>query len=76
MHGGTGTPKVTMPVRVEIVERCRLAESLGEVVRRGVEVIVHREQAPLDQVRLDRLAEPDRDVGLAHGEVELARRRG
>ena len=32
---------------------------------------VHREQLALDQVGLGRLAQPDRDVGLAHGEVEL-----
>ena len=38
---------------------------------RGVGVEVHREQLALDQVGLGRLAQPDRDVGLAHGEVEL-----
>ena len=55
---------------VEIVERPRRAESL-EIFRRRVDVEVHREQLALDQVGLGRLAQPDRDVGLAHGEVEL-----
>jgi hypothetical protein len=32
---------------------------------------MHREQPPLDQVRLGRTAHADRDVGLAHGEVQL-----
>ena len=32
---------------------------------------VHREQLALDQVGLRRLAQPDRHVGLAHGEIEL-----
>ena len=32
---------------------------------------VQREQLALDQVRLDRLPQPDRDVGLAHREVEF-----
>ena len=48
----------------------RLAEAL-EIGRRGVDVDVHREEAPLDQVGLHRLAEADGDVGLAHGEVEF-----
>ena len=32
---------------------------------------VHREQLPLNEVGLRRLAQTDGDVGLAHGEVEL-----
>ena len=32
---------------------------------------MHREQPALDEVRLLRLPQPDRTVGLAHGEVEL-----
>ena len=32
---------------------------------------MHGEQPPLDEVGLLRLAQPDRAVGLAHGEVEL-----
>ena len=32
---------------------------------------MHGEQPALDQVGLLRLAQPDRAVGLAHGEVEL-----
>ena len=32
---------------------------------------MHREQPALDEVRLLRLAQPDRAVGLPHGEVEL-----
>ena len=55
---------------VELFERARRAEAL-EVFGRRVGVEVHREQLALDQVGLRRLAQPDRDVGLAHGEVEL-----
>ena len=32
---------------------------------------VHREQLALDEIGLRRLAQPDRHIGLAHGEVEL-----
>ena len=32
---------------------------------------MHREQAPLHQIRLDRQAQPDRHIGLPHGEIEL-----
>jgi hypothetical protein len=35
-------------------------------------MVVHGKQAPLNEVRLDRLAEPDGDVRLAHVEVKLA----
>ena len=45
---------------------------LGKVIRRGEDVIVDGEQLALDEVRLDRLAEAQRHVGLAHGEVEFA----
>ena len=55
---------------VELLERARRAEAL-EIFGRGVGVEMHREQLALDQVGLRRLAQPDRDVGLAHGEVEL-----
>ena len=57
-------------VLVEFVDRARRAEAL-EVFRRRAGMEVQREQLALDQVGLDRLAQPDRDVGLAHGEVEL-----
>src|ERR1700685_3674460 len=55
---------------IEIVEGARRAEAL-EIFRRGVDVEMHREQLALDQVGLRRLTEPDGDIGLAHGEVEL-----
>src|SRR5208282_4909398 len=54
---------------IEIVDRSRRAEAL-EVFGRGVNVEVHGEQLALDQVGLRRLAQTNRDVGLAHGEVE------
>ena len=57
-------------VVVELLQRARRAGAL-EVFGRGIGVEVHREQLALDQVGLGRLAQPDRDVGLAHGEVEL-----
>ena len=40
-------------------------------IGRGVDVVMHREELALDQVGLARRAS-DGDVGLAHGEVELA----
>ncbi len=55
---------------VEIVVRARRAEAL-EIFGRGIGVEMHREQLALDQVGLRRLAQADRDVGLAHREVEL-----
>ena len=42
-----------------------------EIVGRRVDVEVQREKPALDQVRLRRRAQADRDVGLAHGDVEL-----
>ena len=52
------------------LERLRRAEA-ADVLRRRVGVHLHREQRPADEVALLRLAGPDGDVGLAHGEVEL-----
>src|SRR3984885_10976093 len=57
-------------VRVEFVEGARRAETL-DVFRRAIGVEAHREQLALDQVGLGRLAGADRDVGLAHRQVEL-----
>ncbi len=57
-------------MRVELVERARRAEAL-DVFRRAVGVEAHREQLALDQVGLRRLAGADRDVGLAHRQVEF-----
>src|SRR5690606_1151989 len=34
-------------------------------------MIVHRKQLALDELRLRGLAQPDGDVGLAHGKVQL-----
>ena len=68
--GGTVPPSRRMRCLSRSVERARRAEAL-EIFGRGVGVEVHREQLALDQVGLRRLAQPDRDVGLAHGEVEL-----
>ena len=50
-------------VLVEVGEGLGPAELL-EIGRRGVEVHVHREQLPLDQVGLGRLAQADGDVRL------------
>ncbi len=59
-----------MRCAVEFVERARRAEAL-DVFRRAVGVEAHREQLALDQVRLRRLAGADRDVGLAHRQIEF-----
>ena len=57
-------------MRVEVVERARRAEAL-DVFRRAIGVEADREQLALDQVRLGRLAGADRDVGLAHRQIEI-----
>ncbi len=57
-------------VVVEIIERLRRAEAL-KIFRRRIGVKLHREQLALDQVGLGRLAQADRDIGLAHREIEL-----
>jgi hypothetical protein len=57
-------------VIVEILEGARRAEAF-EIFGRSIDVEVHREQLALNEVRLGRLAQPDGDVGLAHGKVEL-----
>ena len=57
-------------VTVEILHALRLAEAL-EISMRGIGMVLDREQAALDQIGLSRTPQPDRDVGLAHGKVEL-----
>ena len=57
-------------VIVEVRDGLGLAKALDVILaRKGV--VVNREQAPLDQVRLRGPAHADRHVGLAHGEVEF-----
>ena len=68
--GRHGAAQQDDAVLVELLVRARRAEAL-EIFRRRVGVEMHREQLALDQVGLRRLAQPDGDVGLAHGEVEL-----
>ena len=55
---------------VEVLVGARRAEAL-EIFRRRIGVEMHRKQLALDQVRLGRLAQADRHVGLAHREVEF-----
>ena len=55
---------------IEILVAARRAEAL-EIFRRRVGVEVHGEQLALDQVGLRRQPQPDRNVGLAHREIEL-----
>ena len=55
---------------VEFLVAARRAEAL-EILRRRAGVEVHGEQLALDQVGLRRQPQPDRDVGLAHREIEL-----
>ena len=57
-------------VIVEIIEGARRAEAF-DVFRRGIGMKAHGEQLTLDQVGLGRLAQADRDIGLAHRKVEL-----
>jgi hypothetical protein len=57
-----------MVIEILVIARC--AEAL-EIFGRRVGVEVHREQLALDQVGLRRQPQPDRNVGLAHREIEL-----
>ncbi len=57
-------------VSVEILDIARRTEAL-EILGRRIGMEVHGEQLALDQIRLGRLAQADRHVGLAHGEIEL-----
>ena len=45
--------------------------ALLDVVLRGVGMKMHGEETPLDEVTLRRLAQPDGDIRLAHGQIEL-----
>ena len=58
------------PVLVEVADHTWRAETL-EVIRRGVDVEMHREEAAADEIRLHRRAQPQRDIGLTHRKVEL-----
>src|ERR1700722_20222761 len=68
--GGDLSAEQQHAVRVEILDRARRAEAL-EVFGRREGVEAHRKELALDEIRLGRLAQPDRDVRLAHGEIEL-----
>src|SRR5260370_17415719 len=57
-------------MRMEVGEGGRRAEAL-DILRRGIGMEPDREQLALDQIRLGWLAGADRDVGLAHREVEV-----
>src|SRR5258708_9308814 len=57
-------------MRIEVVEGARRAEAL-DIFRRAIGMEPDREQLALDQIRLGWLAGADRDVGLAHREVEV-----
>jgi hypothetical protein len=58
-------------VTVDVIHRFRLAEAL-QIGGRGEDMEVHGEELALDQVRLGRGAQPDRDIRLPHGHVEFA----
>ena len=57
-------------VLVEVLDFAGL-RVLSQIVRRGVGVEMHGEQAASNQVRLARLAQSQRDVRFAHPEVEV-----
>jgi hypothetical protein len=57
-------------VAIEILQRARLAVAL-QIVGRGVGVEMDREQAPPDEIRLHGFAHAQRDIRLAHAEVEF-----
>src|SRR5262245_61804342 len=74
MRGNGAAAEQNDTMLVEIVMRARRAEAL-EIVRRRVSVRMHREQLALDQVRLGWLAQANRNVGLAHRQIQFFIRR-
>ena len=44
---------------------------LFDIIGRSISMEMHGKQATLNEVTLCRLPEPDRDIGFAHGEIEL-----
>ena len=64
-------PKTRMNVLIEIIEALRQALA-PHVFGRSIEMVMHGEELALDEIGLDRPAQADRHVGLAHGEIELA----
>src|SRR6266576_3926834 len=57
-------------MRVEFIEGARGAEAL-DVFRRAIGVEADREQLALNEIGLGRLAGADRDIGLAHRQIEI-----
>ena len=57
-------------VLVQFLHGLRLTKTF-HVILAGEGVVMHREKAALDQVRLGRAAHPDGHIGLAHGEIEF-----
>src|SRR3974390_857064 len=64
------TAEKDQPVLIEIFERARRAEAL-EIIRRTVNVEMHREQLALYQIRLRWLAQADGGVSFAYRQIEL-----
>ena len=55
---------------VQLADRRRLTVFV-DVGRRRIDVEMHREELALDQIWLQRLAQPDRAISLAHGQVQF-----
>ena len=69
IEGDDAAPEAMRP-SVEILDRFRCPETI-DVVLCGKDVKMHRKQPPLHDVRLQRLAQADGTVGLAHAEIKL-----
>ena len=67
---GLIAPETDNSVPVEILDRLRFAEALHIRVRR-VCMVMDREQAALDQIRLSGTTQADRHIRFTHGEIKL-----
>jgi hypothetical protein len=58
------------PVLVQILQGLGFAKPL-QIIRRGIDVKMHGEEATLNQVRLGGAAQADGHVGFPHGQVQF-----
>jgi hypothetical protein len=65
-----GASQAHEAMMIEILHALGLTEALKICVRR-IGMVVDGEQAALDQIRLNRTPQSDRQIGLPHGKVEI-----
>ena len=54
----------------ELIERMRMA-MLAQIFGRGIEMIMHREEVPPDEVGLRGFAQTQGDIGFSHPKIKL-----